>query len=723
VKKKSEGMQRREFLISASGLAGAAVSGMAWSAGRPCPPPQLSVSGGNSSTTTCVQETAGQLPTLTLTSAAATGQYAWTFGQAFRKGDVPSGAYITTDTAGSQADVRNRWSDGSVKYAVISGIASFTQNTPKVVQFATSASPPSGTNVPEPTTLDVSVTLTGAGAGTYTLQSLLGVDRSTWSKSQGGRVRRIPGPVMSEFHYYCPTSDAHLALWFYVRSYSNGAVEVETVIENGWMNVAAPGQKDYTVSVNVGGSQRFSASLNHYHHTRWSRVDWVGTDPQITPKHHVAYLRSTRMVPNYGYTSPTAAAFSGFASAINPAPFAIGNWTPNMGDAGAQDAIGLLPKWEALYCTSGDSRAYAATISNHRGSGRWPIHYRDENTGRPLLHASYQNVTLYSGWGSSPPTPSGGSTLWDIPHHPSMGYLPYLLSGRWPALESIQFAAIVSILDSNPPTRQGGGVIACVNSPMTTRGAAWSWRSLAQAAAITPTGLGGGLPTADSALQASLAASVSNTARWNRQRFVDGTIDGGVHKNNIGWLGQYDNYSGSGTEWWGGCWMVQFQSMALGHMSELEIEGVSNAADINAIRDHSYDNCLTQLGDDTTWNYRHGAVYDRPYLKNSSTPGAPVFMTVAESYAAYRAAKNIAASAATAGLSLKQHSSDSDMGSGDSSNDGYGFWAVALSVLSMATEHGKAGAQARRTLVVAASNYNPGAHGAHDNPVFAIVPR
>src|SRR4029079_12791888 len=125
--------------------------------------------------------------------------------------------------------------------------------------------------------------------------------------------------------------------------------------ENGWMVVASPGQKDYAVSVNVGGSTRYSGSLNHFHHSRWARVDWVGTDPAVTPKHNAAYLRSTKLVPNYGFTSPSSAAFSGLATAINPAPFALGNWTATMGDTGAQAAIGILPMWEALYCTSGDS--------------------------------------------------------------------------------------------------------------------------------------------------------------------------------------------------------------------------------------------------------------------------------------------------------------------------------------------------------------------------------
>ena len=209
------------------------------------------MSGGTSTTTGCGPSS---LPILTLTSAAASGTHGWTFGQAFARGDVPSGSFITSDAGTTQADIRNRWPDGSVKFAVMSGVSSLTQNAARAVRFATSTSAPGGANVAEPANLDVAVTFSGGVSGTYTLQSCLGIDRSTWSKANAGRVRQILGPVMSEFHYYRPTSDAHVAVWFYVRRYANGATEVETVIENGWVNVGGPGARNYTVSVAVGGA-------------------------------------------------------------------------------------------------------------------------------------------------------------------------------------------------------------------------------------------------------------------------------------------------------------------------------------------------------------------------------------------------------------------------------------------------------------------------------------
>ena len=198
----------------------------------------------------------------------------------------------------------------------------------------------------------------------------------------------------------------------------------------------------------------------------------------------------------------------------------------------------------------------------------------------------------------------------------------------------------------------------------------------------------------------------------------------GIHKNTIGWLGQYDRYADTGpaNEWWGGCWMVQYQTLALAHISDLGIEDMPSA-NLVAVRDHSYDNALLRLGNESTFNFRHGANYAAPYLKNSTNQEAPSFMTPTEMYAAYKAAFSMPALSANAGDTLKGHSSNADMNGSDTSNDAAGFWAVVLSDVSMAVDHGKSGAAAKRGLITAAPNYDPGAHGASDDPTFALVPR
>lgn len=709
-------IKRRDFLISSASLAGVGLPALGWAA-TPCPPAAFSVTGGTSTSKSC--GSASGLPALTLTSAAASGTYPWTFGQAFRRGDVPSGSYITGDSNNFQADVRNRWSDGSVKFAVLSGVSTFAQNQAKVVSLSTTSSAPASANVAEPTSLDVSVTFSGSVAGICMLQSALGVDKESWSgKSTGGRVRKILGPVMSEFHYYVPTSDAHVAVWFYVRRYSNGATEVETVVENGWLLVASPGQKDYTVAVRIGGATVYGpATLSHLHHTRWSRVDWVGTDPAISPSHDAAYLRSTRLVPNYGYTNPSTSAWADLASAINPTPFARGNLPNVMGTTGYDQSIGLLPRWDALYCSSGHANAYRAVMSNARGAGRYALFYRNESTGRPLQYSQYRS-------GPSVPSAGGGAPpAWAVSHHPSVGYVAYLVSGRWPMLELCQFAPTRNFIDCNPEYRQYDKYVIHFNhGTFTTRGGAWSIRSLAQAATVSPEYLAGASPVAaDAAIRNESIAALNNTFAWLRARYVDGTVDGGIHKNTVGWLGQYDGGDTSdGANWWGRSWMVDFQTGAIAFAYDLEPGNAT--ADHIACRNHSFRHRVDMLGTEATWNFRRGVAYNRPYLKNMS-PESPQFMSIAEAFAAYKSLNALTALSSNVGDALKDHTSERDLYVGSSSDVVYGYWANATPAIVYAVDAGFPGATTAWQRMTSAPNWSQADAGADDNPTWALVPR
>lgn len=731
------------------------------------------------------------LTTLNVTSGAASGTRPWTFGQGFVEGEVPSGAYITTDAAQSQADVRNRWPDGSVKYASISALGAFTQNVKKAFTISVTPTAPSGSNVAELTTLDVVLTITGDGAGTYSLQSCLGVDRSTWSKAGAGRIRQIPGRVMSEFHYYRPTSDPHLAIFWWVRVYSNGSVEVETAVDNAWLDVASVGSKVYAVVLAINGSTVYakkigrevldvssstattvvfdgdttgdlpnggqvfvndddsivytiaSTSFNsgtnkttltvsggtlpavtslfmwhHRHHRRWYHIDWAaGTDPLCVPEHDVAYYRRSGLMPNFEVPAPTAGAFSGLSTARNPKPFDLGDWNPAMGSGGEQDQIGLVPYQDAHYCASAHPTAYAAVVCNSRCAGRWPVHHRDETTGRPARWEPYGNRSVMENWG----VPFTGATRddWDTPHHPSQGYVPYLVEARWSQLEELQFLGSAMMLSSSTTTRQGLGVLACFNSPLTTRGYAWAVRSVGQAAGISPTRLNDvTAPAADAALQLSYATCIANTATWTRGHYID---PGAPEFNTIGWLGHYsEGDEGPASEFWGRSWMEDFQRLAWGHVSDLKPEGVSQT-DIIVVRDHSYKGVISRCGDETGWNYRRLALYNKPYKFLTPTER---FMDPSESLSSYKTVKGLPALSANPGDSLKDQSENSDVTPGSSSNGISGYLGQAVAPLAMAAGQGVAGARAAYAIVKGASNFESSRVGVNNKPTFGgIVPR
>ena len=283
-------MKRRDFLKASVGVSGTFIPGYVLAGLNPCPPSSLSVQGGTSSFAGCETESASALPSLHLISEAPAGTYGWTVGHPFRRGHVMTG--VGAEGLSIQCDVRNRWPDGSVKFAVLSGISSID----KVAQVKlTQGSSASGAAIPENRILEIlgskDVTLSLGGYGQVSLRALAG-SSATKGANTAGRVRTaISGPVMSEFHYMGIPSggDAHLRVWFYVRVYANDTMEVETVVENGWLQAASPGQRIYTASLRIMDTVvnvNDGATIQHFHHTRWSRSDWIGGDPKITPRHH-----------------------------------------------------------------------------------------------------------------------------------------------------------------------------------------------------------------------------------------------------------------------------------------------------------------------------------------------------------------------------------------------------------------------------------------------------
>ena len=94
-----------------------------------------------------------------------------------------------------QVDVRNRWPDGSVKFAVRSGISSFTSNVGTRLSLRKGASA-SGAEVPTITVDDIGVTEVDFGVfgkavlvvGTQTAYTASNIGNKKWS---AGRIRTV----------------------------------------------------------------------------------------------------------------------------------------------------------------------------------------------------------------------------------------------------------------------------------------------------------------------------------------------------------------------------------------------------------------------------------------------------------------------------------------------------------------------------------------------------
>jgi len=503
----------------------------------------------------------------TLSGASSQSLAPFCLGYAFRQGDVPPDQSVVSDLAALQVVPKNRWPDGSLKFAVIAGRTALLGNTPLTVTLT------KGVVVAAAPLRTSSLAATGVSAsidcGSFGAVSWAGDDWDrpfqTW----------ISGPQMSSWVYRKPVgSDAHLVAWLEVRLFAGGAVEVLPWIENGYLRVPAPSNRAAIFSFVLGGTQRFSASIDLPNHCRTPLMagsglsHWLGEDPQVTVKHDTAYLQASALVPSYrAVPASNASALAAAVTSYNP--LQLGNHSSAMGMAGYHGSIGLLPEWDVAYLTAPSQKTYASLIVNAYGAGRYGVHFRDETTQRPLLFSSYPTLVVGSGSGisssgassSNSYTPNASGTApatWASSHHPALGFMAYLVTGRWYFMEEVQFVATLNYLKNTDTQRlQAQGVFQSAAGANTTRGAAWAIRSLAQAACATPDD--------DNGLRREFLASLQANIDWNHARYV------AQANNPFGWVMPYSDYTGVGDDlYFEATWMQDFYTAAFGYAKALQ---------------------------------------------------------------------------------------------------------------------------------------------------------
>lgn len=502
-----------------------------------------------------------------LNSITDTAQAPFCLGYAFRKGHVPAGKSLTSNIANLQVTPKNYWPDGSLKFAVVAGTVDLAANTPLTATLSI------GTPTAAPALTTDNLKATGITA----VVDCGNFGTATWATTAWDAPFQnwVSGPHMSSWVYRQPVgADAHLVAWLEVRLFASGAVEVLPWVENGYLRVAGPTNKAATYSFSLGGTQRFSAAFDLPNHCRTPLVSgtnlshWLGADPQVNIKHDTAYLQSTALVPSYRATvADNSALLSRLATSYQP--LQQGNHSSGMGNTGYHPAIGLLPEWDVLYLTSASPKAYAGLIVNAYGAGRYGIHFRDETTQRPIRFSSYPNLVVGSGssissrgassTNSTTPNATGTSpATWDSAHHPSFGFMAYLVTGRWYFMEQTQFVATLNYLKNTDHIRSfSQGIFLSSAGANTTRGAAWAVRSLAQAACATPDD--------DTALRGELLASLQANIDWNHARYV------AQANNPFGWVQPYSDYTGVGDNVYvEAAWMQDFYTAAFGYAKALE---------------------------------------------------------------------------------------------------------------------------------------------------------
>jgi hypothetical protein len=638
---------------------------------------------------------ANAITTLRLTSPVG-GTLPFTVAQFFADGDAPQ--YVSAP--GCQVTVMTRWDSGCVKTAVVAGLVALLAGTPSVLQLSTSSAPAAGSDVTTAALAAHSVTFTGPG-GTATFS---GAD---WDAGE----EWIAGPVMSSW-VFSKAMIGTLVAWLEVRVFADGHIEWFPWVENGDLLSVDQASKAGTYTCTIDGVQVCSASIDLPARCRTPLINgtalsyWSGADPQVTPKHNTDYLMSTGLVPRYA-GRPTDTRVAQLVP-LAYTPLQQGSFPGSMGVTGYHASIGLLPEWDVLYLTNDSDRAFPGVVRNGFSAGRYPIHHRHlGHILRPEDHpylsadASSKNILTPVSTGTKGPT-------WKYTHHPSVGFMAYLVTGRRYFVEELHFAVSWSYLDNTDGNR-GRQLGLLLPEKMAARGSAWSLRTLAQAVCVTP---------AAHPRATDLATLLTNNGNHFHATYVAGT------HNDFGFLRPYsvENVTGGvyGAFQAGSPWMHDFWISAVGYLKSMGVGSVKWTEVFHWVAQM----VVNRLGPLEGHLYRDAAVYRFPIAPviggvapNWITGAGPWYPNWGEIWSDSRVVNDTT-------HYLKEIGDGSLRGTSASAPiSSTGYWANLLPAIAYAIDHGAEGAVEARARMTGAPNYSGITSGFNTSPVWSVVPR
>lgn len=426
-----------------------------------------------------------------------------TFGAIFAKGDVPPGTSVAaTDDKGNalplQVDVKAKHPDGSLRHAVLTVTIPHLSNGNDVSVSLSRG--PKATTAPLP--------LTALPRDFDTVLTLKMKDGRTLHASARDLLKTakpdlwLSGAQVTEWWMAGPLRDAqgkadpYLSVRFGIRSYGAGRpLRVELDVENAWVWVPHPRTEFYDAKITANGNTMFEqAGMTQATYTRWRKVFWWDTPVSVYVEQNLDYLKKARIVPNYAADRTDAVAeleriYSRFQS-LDRSPLQAGIITAYMPTTGGRGDIAILPAWTVDYLLTMDKRGYEMTLTSGDLAGGFGSHLRNTKTNRPATAEEFPNLSTHSNFvgrkGNLEIPDTGGvkpTLIAQRAHEPSLAFIPYVITGDRYYLEELEFWSQWNSWGTAPEYH---GFQQGLVSWDEVRGQAWSMRSLAQAAYITP---------------------------------------------------------------------------------------------------------------------------------------------------------------------------------------------------------------------------------------------
>jgi hypothetical protein len=562
-----------------------------------------------------------------------------TFGEA-----VPRGVAFDALQVGSlqtQTDVKTRWDDHSIRFAVVT-VNATADGDYAVVPAANPAGVPLTPSLPA---ASVSLTIGGV-AHTATLPGAWSDDR--WlSGPLAYEARSIVAPVSAA------DGAAHpfLRVIFDTRKYLDGNGRVDVTVENvldDWDATTVT----YDAAISVNGTVVYShPAVEHYYLTRWRKTFAFGTAPWATVRPDTTPFNAARALPPY------LSVVTNRVDGITMPQFDIlheGALTPDMSSHSGRAELAPFPDWTARYLVHKDPAQLQFVLANGDLSGSWPIHVRESDAStfggvggghlvslnqRPLLWYDFRGegefmqdgVVLPPGsrddagelfkpgtladvtpldfvkgfpmpmreYSESVPMPGQSPLTPDNAHQPSLAYVPYLLTGDRYYADEMAFWANYGMLRTYPADGVRSNVGVLDNNEV--RGYGWSLRNIADAAAYSP----------EESLRSYFREKVTANLNW-----LDGIAHSTTNSLGVMWIGKRPEVG------FISLWEQTYLAYAIDRANQ---QGFAGGLDHrNAIA-----NLQLRLFTDPIWprEQPEGTAWAAPYLLGVGTPGICAFDT------------------------------------------------------------------------------------------------
>jgi hypothetical protein len=350
-------------------------------------------------------------------TGATTSNYPVQIGRAFAEGEIPSGSLPRASVDGTpvdtQVDVKARWSDNSLKHAIVSFLVpTFTSGATYTASLAAGTTV-GNTALTQGQMLDaaynfdavISLTETGVTKTASARTMLTNGDYTVWASGPiattvllgnhaqgttcGGAAASTYDFGFTSFCAFRPLFEA--TFWAginkvyvrYIGEISN-TEQLEDVVTDS-MSLTAGNSSPAAVYTRA-------TALTMHAGSRWTKTAWIGTAPPVAAyNHNLAYLAYAKALPNYDTTKTIAEAtlsanYTDWGAASKDL-YDFGLWDTPLGGGGGHPHVGPYPAWVVQWLYSGDYRAQEEALGQAELLTTVEWHLREGKAGKKLDRA------------------------------------------------------------------------------------------------------------------------------------------------------------------------------------------------------------------------------------------------------------------------------------------------------------------------------------------------